>query len=134
MGACIKKEAVEDEHAGQYITTDHILDLATVASTYETSLNLEEIRASMGLTGAEAKARLLRDGPNALSPPKVESEWLKFFRHLTNPFLLLLVGAGVLSVICYGVDTTQPVNLWLGLILFGVVLFTAIMGYWNVSG
>jgi sodium/potassium-transporting ATPase subunit alpha len=132
MGLFSKPEVKADVDAGQYVTEDHILDLAGLATKYSTSINLSEAKQSVGLTTADAKTRLARDGPNALSPPKKDPEWLKFLRHLLNPFLLMMVAAGVLSVITYGVDTSQDINLWLGIILWVIVVFTAFMGYWKV--
>ncbi len=126
------KAVEEDKDHGQYITDDHVLSLEALAAKFETSINFDDVRTSQGLTAAAAKANTAKYGPNALSPPKKESEWLKFFRHLTNPFLLLLAGAATLSVITYGLDTEQPINLYLGLILYGVILGTAFMGYWKV--
>jgi hypothetical protein len=80
----------------------------------------------------EAASRFATNGPNVLSPPKQESEFVKYMRHVLNPLLLLLDAAAVLCVITYAVDVNQRVNLWLGIILFAVVIFTATMGYLNV--
>ena len=127
---CFQKEVVR---ASTYDVDDHILELDALGTKYTTGVNANDVRSSIGLTSDEAKARLAANGPNALTPPKKEPEILKFFRHLTNQLLLLLVIAATLSVITYGIDKSAPVNLWLGLILYGVVLITATMGYWNVS-
>ena len=64
-----------------YDTNDHVLSLADIAAKHNTSLSVDNIRQSNGLTKSEAAARLLRDGPNALTPPKKTPEWIKFARY-----------------------------------------------------
>lgn len=152
--SCCRKAAAKKERVTHYDNSDVPLTIAELAAKHGTELNAEEIRASRGLTSTEAKVRLERDGPNALTPPPVTPEWVKFLVHLTNPLLLLLdaagmgrklppshacgwfsrfpARAGVLSVITYGADTTQPINLWLAIILWGIVAITALMSYLTV--
>ena len=60
---------------------------------------------------------------NRLTPPKQTPEIVKFLRHGLNGLNLLLVGAGVLSCAAYGIDKTQPINLYLGIFLFVLVFF-----------
>ena len=43
-----------------------------------------------GLTEAQAKANLERDGPNALTPPPTTPEWVKFCQNLFGGFAMLL--------------------------------------------
>lgn len=43
-----------------------------------------------GLSPEQAKEFLIRDGPNALTPPKTTPEWIKFCRNLFGGFSLLL--------------------------------------------
>lgn len=63
--------------------------------------------ASKGLTSEKAKEVLERDGPNALTPPKKTSEWVKFARNLFGGFALLLwIGAG-LCFVAYGIETAS---------------------------
>lgn len=119
------------QEVGKYDLDDHLLDLPALAAKYEVHLDVAEIRRSQGLSSAVAHDRLKQHGPNALSPPKKESEWVKFFRHLTNPLLMLLFAAGILSVITYGLDTSQPINLYLGIILFVIILLSSFMGYYQ---
>lgn len=37
--------------------------------------------------------------------------------------------AGVLSLIAYGLDKTQPVNLYTGVVLLAIVIFTSTLSY-----
>eukprot|EP00698_Gefionella_okellyi_P017925 TRINITY_DN5321_c0_g1_i14.p1 TRINITY_DN5321_c0_g1~~TRINITY_DN5321_c0_g1_i14.p1 ORF type:complete len:1000 (-),score=268.16 TRINITY_DN5321_c0_g1_i14:578-3577(-) len=49
-----------------------------------------------------------------------------FLLQFVNFFMILLMAAGVLSLIAYGLDKSQPNNLYLGVVLFGIVLFTCL--------
>ncbi len=97
--------------SSEYTTDDHLISVEDLAAKFSTSLHSGKPRESKGLSNVEAAARLARDGPNALTPPPVVPLWLKFLIKLANPFLVMLNCAGVLSVICYLLDTTQPMNL-----------------------
>lgn len=51
---------------------------------------------SQGLTDQQAAERLLRDGLNALSPPKTTPEWVKFCKQMFGGFAMLLwIGAAL---------------------------------------
>lgn len=51
------------------------------------------------------RARLERDGPNTLKPPKEVPEIIKFLKELTGGFSLLLLIGAVLCFIAYGIQT-----------------------------
>ena len=84
-----------------------------------------------GLTAAQAKANLERDGPNALTPPPTTPEWVKFLRALFGGFAMLLwLGAG-LCFLAYSIQAStleEPPddNLYLGVVLSAVVIITGI--------
>ncbi|KHJ40872.1 cation transporter/ATPase [Trichuris suis] len=63
-----------------------------------------------GLSAEEAKRRLSRDGPNALSPPPSTPEWVKFCKNLFGGFAVLLWIGAVLCFIAYGVDVAMSEN------------------------
>jgi magnesium-transporting ATPase (P-type) len=52
----------------------------------------------------QAASRLAENGPNKLSPPKDKPEWLKYLLQYTNPLLALLIVAGVLTFVAYGIQ------------------------------
>lgn len=54
-----------------------------------------------GLTSSDAAARLERDGPNMLSPPKVTPWWIKLGAQFLNFFSLLLQAASILCFVGY---------------------------------
>jgi sodium/potassium-transporting ATPase subunit alpha len=103
--------------------TEHQLSPSELASLLNVDL-------SRGLTESEAEARLLRDGPNALTPPKRTPLWLKFLGHLIGGFALLLWAGSVLCFIVYGIDG-DVANLTLGIVLAAVVIVTGIFSFYQ---
>merc|ERR1712214_170376 len=91
-----------------------------------------------GLTTAQAKANLERDGPNALTPPPTTPERVKFCQALFGGFAMLLWLGAVLCFIAYSIQATtmeQPPddNLYLGVVLTAVVVVTGIFSYYQES-
>lgn len=83
-----------------------------------------------GLTTEEAASRLVRDGPNELTPPVPVSLWWKFFLHLVGGFSLLLWVGSILCFIVYGLDGSVE-NLTLGLVLAIVVVATGTFSFYQ---
>ena len=89
-----------------------------------------------GLTPSRAKEVLLRDGPNALTPPKTTPEWVKFCKQLFGGFALLLWIGAFLCFFAYAIQSTSeeepaPDNLYLGIVLAVVVIITGIFSYYQ---
>jgi hypothetical protein len=84
--------------------TEHKLEFAPLAEALKTSFDPKTPGASHGLTDAEAKARLAKDGRNILTPPKKKSALRKYFDCLNTMFNILLIVAGVLEYILLGID------------------------------
>ena len=108
---------------------EHKLSIEAVCSQYQTD-------AQLGLTPEQARDILLRDGPNALTPPKKVSEWVKFSKNLFGGFAMLLWIGAFLCFIAYGIQATSHEkppddNLYLGLVLAGVVIITGIFAYYQ---
>ena len=59
-----------------------------------------------GLTAAQAKANLERDGPNALTPPKTTPEWVKFCKNLFGGFSMLLWVGAILCFVAYSIEVS----------------------------
>lgn len=57
-----------------------------------------------GLTNARAAEFLLRDGPNALTPPPTTPEWVKFCRQLFGGFSILLWIGAILCFLAYAIQ------------------------------
>ncbi|MCL4219757.1 MAG: HAD-IC family P-type ATPase [Phycisphaerales bacterium] len=75
----------------------------------------------VGLSAAEAAARLERDGPNTISAKRGKPWWLRLLLQFHAPLVYILLVAG-------------SITLWLGefadsAVIFGVVVVNAIVGY-----
>uniref|UniRef100_A0A914CYT8 Na(+)/K(+)-exchanging ATPase n=1 Tax=Acrobeloides nanus TaxID=290746 RepID=A0A914CYT8_9BILA len=118
----LKQEVQMDEHQ---------VPLEELLTRFET--NLEK-----GLTTKKAEQIYLRDGPNALSPPKTTPEWIKFCKNLFGGFALLLWIGAILCYVAYSVDyftlehSTKD-NLYLGIVLMTVVIITGCFQYYQES-
>ena len=62
------------------------------------------VNPETGLTAAQAKANIERDGPNALTPPPTTPEWVKFLKALFGGFAMLLWLGAVLCFLAYGIQ------------------------------
>ncbi|XP_045105773.1 sodium/potassium-transporting ATPase subunit alpha-like isoform X1 [Portunus trituberculatus] len=96
------------------------------------------VNPDTGLTQAEARRRLERDGPNALTPPKQTPEWVKFCKNLFGGFSLLLWIGAILCFIAYSIEAASEEepnndNLYLGIVLTAVVIITGIFSYYQES-
>ena len=77
--------------------------------------------APSGLSGSEASARLLRDGPNRLPEEKRRSAFVRFLLQFHNLLIYVLCAAAVMSLaLGHAVDAA---------VIAGVVLINAIVGY-----
>lgn len=61
-------------------------------------------RLHQGLSNAKAAEFLLRDGPNALTPPPTTPEWVKFCRQLFGGFSILLWTGAILCFLAYAIQ------------------------------
>lgn len=86
----LKQEVIMDEH--KISVEELILRLKT--------------NSDSGLTNAQAKAVLERDGPNSLTPPQKTPEWVKFCKQLFGGFALLLWIGAVLCFLAYSIQAT----------------------------
>lgn len=106
---------------------DHKLPLKDLCARYQT--NLEK-----GLTSAQAKQFLLRDGPNALTPAKKTPTWVILLKHLFEGFSVLLWTGAALCFFAYLIEfhTSEDAskdNLWLGIVLVTVCIITGVFSY-----
>ncbi|CAG2100454.1 unnamed protein product [Medioppia subpectinata] len=126
-----QKKAKELDALKKEVHTDaHSLPLDQLLARYGVQ------SVDTGLTSAQAKEALARDGPNALTPPKQTPEWIKFCRQMFGGFALLLWSGSVLCFFAYGIqafgsgDSTRD-NLYLGVVLAGVVVITGCFSYYQ---
>nr|XP_041569105.1 potassium-transporting ATPase alpha chain 1-like [Taeniopygia guttata] len=108
---------------------DHKLDVKELEIKYGTS-------ATKGLSEAEAAARLQRDGPNALRPPRGTPGCVRFGQQLAGGLQCLIWVAAAICLIAYGVqrgqgDRGSSDNLYLAVALIAVVVVTGCFGYYQ---
>merc|ERR1711884_783094 len=91
-----------------------------------------------GLTKRQAQESLDKYGKNALTPPPTTPEWVKFCQNLFGGFALLLWLGAILCFIAYSIQAQayeEPPddNLYLGIVLTGVVVVTGLFSYYQES-
>ena len=107
------------------------MDLKELMTQMETNLET-------GLTSEIAARNLLRDGPNALTPPKTTPEWIKFCKQMFGGFATLLWIGSILCFFAYTIrvlkeDDPSLDELYLGVVLAVVVIITGCFSYYQVS-
>ena len=78
------KSGEDRSKSGNVDITEHILPIHEIEGVLKTSFNWVDPAQSRGLSVADAEARLQRDGPNALTPPKKKSALQKVSIHTRN--------------------------------------------------
>jgi len=117
----------EEDDANQADIREHKYTIEQLQDAFKTDFDVKQPSSSFGLTGEEAAARLIRDGPNVLTPPKKKSAFQKvnpnipftlssstrtdhslflyqYIDCLRSLFNVLLILAGILEYILLGVD------------------------------
>ncbi|KAM8927797.1 sodium/potassium-transporting ATPase subunit alpha-3 [Pelodytes ibericus] len=122
-----KKEL--DELKKEVSMTEHKMSVEEVCRKYNTD-------CVQGLTLSKAAEILIRDGPNALTPPPTTPEWIKFCRQLFGGFSILLWIGAILCFLAYGIqagteDDPAGDNLYLGIVLAAVVIITGCFSYYQ---
>mmetsp|Transcript_17079 Transcript_17079/g.20561 ORF Transcript_17079/g.20561 Transcript_17079/m.20561 type:complete len:1160 (+) Transcript_17079:196-3675(+) len=100
------------------------------AKLYAHFFNLD---LNKGLTTDQVMQQRAKHGTNSLTPPKQTPAWLKFLMQFTNFFALLLLFGGTLCFIGYALDQSDPTNLYLGIVLYVVVIITATFSHMQES-
>ena len=105
--------------------TPHRLSAAETAAALGTD-------AGRGLTAAEARARLARDGPNEIITKPPVPAWRRFLAQFQDVLVILLLVATAISAALwlYERDTALPYE---ALAICAVVLLNAMMGYLQES-
>ncbi len=109
--------------------SEHLHPLDVIAENYCSHIDPEDPNKSRGLTAAKAAELLAELGPNVLTPPPRVPHWVLFLIQFTNLLMVLLIITALLCIILYLVDTSNPVNLYLGVFLLIVVVFTCYETY-----
>ncbi|KAJ0392625.1 hypothetical protein ATCC90586_010877 [Pythium insidiosum] len=105
-------------------------DLDELAARHgDTGIAVHDLEKSVGLSASRVLELREKFGFNRLSPPERVPDYILFLRQFLDLFMVLLNAAGVLSLITYLLDTSVILNLYLALVLFGIVLCTCIMTF-----
>ncbi|KAJ8907783.1 hypothetical protein NDN08_007887 [Rhodosorus marinus] len=126
-------ETLERQKAGKDGEKDD--DLKKEIEMWEHKVTCEELAEKLGtslekgLTSEDHKQRLLKDGPNMLTPPKTTAWYVKLLQQFLNFFALLLQVASILCFIAYGLNPADTENLVLGIVLYTVVIITAVFSF-----
>ena len=86
-----------------------------------------------GLSSAQVLQNREKYGWNRLTPPIVVPWWIKYLKCYADVFMMLLLFGGVLCFVAYGIDQSDPANLYLGVVLIMVVFISATFGYLTES-
>ncbi|KAJ3583179.1 hypothetical protein NHX12_034389 [Muraenolepis orangiensis] len=86
-----------DELKKEVPITEHKMSIEEVCRKFQTDI-------VQGLTSAKAADFLIRDGPNALTPPPTTPEWVKFCRQLFGGFSILLWTGAILCFLAYAIQ------------------------------
>ncbi|XP_014475734.1 PREDICTED: sodium/potassium-transporting ATPase subunit alpha-like [Dinoponera quadriceps] len=121
----LTEQEIEELHQ-ELETVDHLIPLADLCEKLNTD-------PKSGLTEEQALAIFLRDGPNALSPPKVTPEYIKFLKCLFHGFALLLWICAtlcfILYLVTYMMEEPDIGIIWLGIIIVLICLTSGIFAY-----
>lgn len=126
----LTEEEINDLHH-ELETVDHLIPLHKLCEKLKTNLN-------KGLRHSEAAEIILRNGPNALSPPKMTPEFIKFLKCMYGGFAVLLWVCAILCFILYGVSivTEDPHGNgieWFGVIIIVICIISGLFAYTQES-
>ncbi|MEW5296911.1 MAG: hypothetical protein WDW36_000157 [Sanguina aurantia] len=120
---------------GVYEIDDHMLSKEEVIEKYKVGVDLAQLNHSFGLSSAAVLELRATHGLNQLSPPYEIPAWLQFLKQFTNPLMMLLLVAGLLTFMAYGIQSPRDKNnLILAVALLVVVGFTCTMSFLQERG
>ncbi|MWV18381.1 HAD-IC family P-type ATPase [Pseudomonas sp. L-22-4S-12] len=111
----------ETSPGAQVSTPAYLLDIERLAEQLKADIRL-------GLTSAEAKARLTRDGPNELVTQAAIPAWKHFLAQFQDPlvYLLLAAVAITLGIWLLGDRSDWPID---ALVIVTIMLINALLGF-----
>lgn len=96
---------------------DHRIPLEELKQRYQTDYN-------NGMTTAKATQLNQEFGDNKLSEKEREPLWKKFIKEVSNGFAIMLWVGSALCILTYVLQPDDPSNMYLGIVLIGVILLT----------
>lgn len=128
---------LERKKMGKKTDDEKVSNLKNELEMWEHKVSVQELceklatNGKTGLTEKDAQIRLEKDGANVLSPPKVVPWYVKLLKQFSNFFAILLQVGSVLCFLSYILDHENIENLYLGAVLYIVVVVTAIFSYFQ---
>jgi len=96
---------------------------------------LDRVRtdAARGLSCGEARARLAKEGPNALPPPPKPSALVQFISQFKNPIVLTLLAAAVIAIVDGASRVLEPVLVRFGdaMAILIIVALNSLLGFFQ---
>ncbi|CDW80621.1 k antiporter p-type alpha subunit family protein [Stylonychia lemnae] len=111
---------------------EHMIETEQLAQQLETCIKARETDKSyFGLTQQQAHDKLKTFGLNQLTEKKGIPWFVQYLLLMTGLFNYMLWAGSTLSFVAYGVqdDKRDKTNMYLGVVLIGVVFITATMSY-----
>ena len=94
-------------------------------------MEITEENLKTGITTQEADRKNHEHGDNTLTQKKKTPWYLKLLHELTTFFSLMLWAGSILCFIAYGIDKSDPSNLYLGIVLAIVVFLTGVITFFQ---
>ncbi len=113
-------------------TGTQLAELAQPAYQIPAAAAVAELKsdASQGLSQAEAARRLLHFGPNELATAAPVPHWRRLLAQFSNPLVLLLLGATLLSVGAWLLEGAHGLP-YEALAIVAIVLINALIGFYQ---
>ena len=92
---------------------------------FSTDINPTRPGDSKGLNDEQAEMLRKSWGKNEMTPKDLPNTFMRFLHEFTGPFTLLLIAGSIMCFVAYGIDTSSPENLYLGIVLILVVFITS---------
>ncbi|KAJ3323322.1 hypothetical protein HDU93_002946, partial [Gonapodya sp. JEL0774] len=125
--------AIHDAHKERSVDImEHLMTIEDIQKKYDTKVDFVSPGHSLGLTVEEAAKRLAENGPNSLTPPPKRHPILQYLDRLRGLFNLIMLLAGTLTYIIYGIDpANNGPNVYIGAILIAVAFINAFIEWYQ---
>ncbi|KAJ3410073.1 hypothetical protein HDV05_004118 [Chytridiales sp. JEL 0842] len=107
----------------------HQYSVQDISHVYGTTVDLVCPNKSQGLTALLVEERQKTFGLNVLSGKKPPNQFLEYLKEYSSPFQILLLVAGAVALTLFGVNRADQNNLYLGVILIGVMVINATLAF-----
>jgi sodium/potassium-transporting ATPase subunit alpha len=114
--------------------TEHLKTPEELSQLYSVAIDLTKPAASGGLNKQQVAERLEKYGLNRLTPPTKRHPLLVYIGYVLGLFNLMLVVAGIASLIIYGINPGENGSLvYIGSILVFVAFVNAFIEFYQVQ-